>query len=547
MKICPQCAFENKDAAKFCVKCGQVLDKHCPTCNSIVEPDELYCHVCGTRLDGKRVCPACNAVNEPENAFCENCGIPLQIPAPAPAKEKKPIQKKSINGKRIFDIVRASVALAFSLIMFISCFFSVGQINPSNVLESLQLEGIGYVDVSSVDIIEGAFATLDPKTFSELEADLNSYMIEHLSDKEKELLGNGTTLQKNTILVNLLEDYNILKLMAAEEATEYAVSMKAELWTLAVFSLIYILLSLAFFIVSLVDFIQVILGKKRIRHTLILNICLLASLLGLNFLLRMILSPMWNDMGAGISAVFLFGLLLIGLEIAWRIAGGELRFAKKQLVSYISTGVGAVITLVVLFLAAGSIVTVSCSMPHLSESFKGGYSSSTLAGGLDALLQAKDDPSIYGQAENYILAIFTSFNDSYTLLWSGLSPAMMGVLGNMEIETFSAIIGVVSEVLTIALIVVSALAFMDSFKAIADGRKTKLVYPILILSLALVLLGISIVYSVFINKAMAEFTTFSYKVRPSVPFILCVSFAVIQLIQRIVCGAIAGKKQRENA
>lgn len=87
-------------------------------------------------------------------------------------------------------------------------------------------------------------------------------MIEHLSDKEKELLGNGTTLQKNTILVNLLEDYNVLKLMAAEEATEYAVSMKAELWTLAVFSLIYILLSLAFFIVSLVDFIQVILGKS---------------------------------------------------------------------------------------------------------------------------------------------------------------------------------------------------------------------------------------------------------------------------------------------
>ena len=546
MKTCPRCAFENKDGAKYCVKCGQILDKHCPKCDSVVEPDELYCHVCGTRLDGKRVCPACNAANEPDSAFCENCGTPLNLSGPA-AVRPKPVQKKSASGKRIFDIVRASVALAFSLIMFISCFFSVGQINPSNVLESLQLEGIGYVDVSSVDIIEGAFATLDPKTFSELEADLNSYMIEHLSDKEKELLGNGTTLQKNTILVNLLEDYNILKLMAAEEATEYAVSMKAELWALAVFSLIYILLSLAFFIVSLVDFIQVILGKKRIRHTLILNICLLASLLGLNFLLRMILSPMWNDMGAGISAVFLFGLLLIGLEIAWRIAGGELRFAKKQLVSYISTGVGAVITLVVLFLAAGSIVTVSCSMPHLSESFKGGYSSSTLAGGLDALLQAKDDPSIYGQAENYILAIFTSFNDSYTLLWSGLSPAMMGVLGNMEIETFSAIIGVVSEVLTIALIVVSALAFMDSFKAIADGRKTKLVYPILILSLALVLLGISIVYSVFINKAMAEFTAFSYKVRPSVPFILCVSFAVIQLIQRIVCGAIAGKKERENA
>ena len=93
MKTCPRCAFENKDGAKFCVKCGQALDKHCPKCDSVVEPDELYCHVCGTRLDGKRVCPACNAANEPENAFCENCGTPLNLSGPA-AVRPKPVQKR---------------------------------------------------------------------------------------------------------------------------------------------------------------------------------------------------------------------------------------------------------------------------------------------------------------------------------------------------------------------------------------------------------------------------------------------------------------------
>ncbi|HIU59410.1 MAG TPA: zinc ribbon domain-containing protein, partial [Candidatus Scatosoma pullistercoris] len=402
MKTCPRCAFENKDGAKFCVKCGQALDKHCPKCDSVVEPDELYCHVCGTRLDGKRVCPACNAANEPDSAFCENCGTPLNLSGPA-AVWPKPVQKKSASGKRIFDIVRASVALAFSLIMFISCFFSVGKISPSATFDVFDIEEVGHIKITSVDVIEGAFSLLDPMSDREFFSDFTSFALEHLSSKEQELLENGSPAQQTQVMIKLLEDYNVLKVFSLEEVTKYSASVKAELWIAAVLSLGYILLCTAFLILSVIDFVFVLSGKKRIRATLKLNVVLLAILLSLNFFLKMVFSPNWKDMAPGISMVLIFGILFIGLEIAGRIVSGELRFSKKQLASYISAGVGAVIALVVLSLAAGSIVTVRCSVSSLTESFKGGYSASALSKGWDALLQANENPDIFGQAETTIL------------------------------------------------------------------------------------------------------------------------------------------------
>ena len=36
MKSCHFCGHENKDTAKFCVKCGKSLEKHCPKCDAEV-------------------------------------------------------------------------------------------------------------------------------------------------------------------------------------------------------------------------------------------------------------------------------------------------------------------------------------------------------------------------------------------------------------------------------------------------------------------------------------------------------------------------------
>ena len=78
MKSCHFCGHENKDTAKFCVKCGKSLEKHCPKCDAEVGEEEIYCPQCGTRLDGKVNCPKCNAENDGTAAFCELCGAPLK-------------------------------------------------------------------------------------------------------------------------------------------------------------------------------------------------------------------------------------------------------------------------------------------------------------------------------------------------------------------------------------------------------------------------------------------------------------------------------------
>jgi class 3 adenylate cyclase/tetratricopeptide (TPR) repeat protein/regulation of enolase protein 1 (concanavalin A-like superfamily) len=47
---CPICQHENKDKAKFCRKCGSVLELICPKCKSVNEPDSVFCEECGTKI-----------------------------------------------------------------------------------------------------------------------------------------------------------------------------------------------------------------------------------------------------------------------------------------------------------------------------------------------------------------------------------------------------------------------------------------------------------------------------------------------------------------
>jgi hypothetical protein len=63
---CAKCATENRDAAKFCDKCG-------------------------ARLSPK--CPACGAENRSDAKFCDSCGTALQ-PSPAHLRERTPGAKR---------------------------------------------------------------------------------------------------------------------------------------------------------------------------------------------------------------------------------------------------------------------------------------------------------------------------------------------------------------------------------------------------------------------------------------------------------------------
>ena len=121
---CPHCAAENKDAAKFCGKCGQSLTtspaqnentKSCPGCGHTCKQDARFCPKCGHNFSAlppaqKTVattgeapasaiahdmmpCPHCGATLKFGAKFCGTCGSNTSASAPV----DKPVIETAAN------------------------------------------------------------------------------------------------------------------------------------------------------------------------------------------------------------------------------------------------------------------------------------------------------------------------------------------------------------------------------------------------------------------------------------------------------------------
>ena len=47
---CPECQFENRDGAKFCLECGEKLEFKCPQCGKTIPLQAKFCDECGHNL-----------------------------------------------------------------------------------------------------------------------------------------------------------------------------------------------------------------------------------------------------------------------------------------------------------------------------------------------------------------------------------------------------------------------------------------------------------------------------------------------------------------
>ena len=61
----------------------------CTKCSAIIPDDGVFCHVCGTRVDGKKVCPNCEKLIPCESIFCSYCGTKLTKDEPNNDVSKK--------------------------------------------------------------------------------------------------------------------------------------------------------------------------------------------------------------------------------------------------------------------------------------------------------------------------------------------------------------------------------------------------------------------------------------------------------------------------
>jgi hypothetical protein len=55
---CPNCQFENRGKAKFCLQCGGKLERNCPQCGNLLPAEASFCDECGYRLEGRKASSA---------------------------------------------------------------------------------------------------------------------------------------------------------------------------------------------------------------------------------------------------------------------------------------------------------------------------------------------------------------------------------------------------------------------------------------------------------------------------------------------------------
>ena len=47
---CPECQFDNREEAKFCIDCGNKLEINCSKCSHLNPPASKFCEECGSSL-----------------------------------------------------------------------------------------------------------------------------------------------------------------------------------------------------------------------------------------------------------------------------------------------------------------------------------------------------------------------------------------------------------------------------------------------------------------------------------------------------------------
>jgi len=66
---CPKCQFDNREAVKFCERCGTKMELVCPNCGAQVPLDRQFCGECGQKLDEAKEIPKALAETEGERKY----------------------------------------------------------------------------------------------------------------------------------------------------------------------------------------------------------------------------------------------------------------------------------------------------------------------------------------------------------------------------------------------------------------------------------------------------------------------------------------------
>ena len=90
---CTQCQFDNREGAKFCIKCGNELEFKCPRCDNILPSEAVFCDECGHDLREPKV-------TAPKDLSLDEKIEKIQRYLPKGLTEKILSQRERIEGER---------------------------------------------------------------------------------------------------------------------------------------------------------------------------------------------------------------------------------------------------------------------------------------------------------------------------------------------------------------------------------------------------------------------------------------------------------------
>ena len=64
--ICGKCQYENREGARFCIKCGEKFGVKCPNCGNSLPSEALFCDECGHTLTKLKEVPSVD-YSEPQS------------------------------------------------------------------------------------------------------------------------------------------------------------------------------------------------------------------------------------------------------------------------------------------------------------------------------------------------------------------------------------------------------------------------------------------------------------------------------------------------
>ena len=549
MKLCSSCSHENRDEANFCDSCGAPLAAVCENCGYENAPSANFCNNCGQKIT-KAETPV---PMKPLSTAFTSASTPVEKTPPINhIRQTAPKRAFSLNAflsGKLFKIIRSSLLLALATVMFILSFFTTTTIKGEDAysygdaltgiagVENFDLEEV-ELDITAVDYIEAAFYRLSPKPSTKIVNDFRSLVQKRAKKIPSSQLDEAEEITE--FICDVLEEFNVLKLLSSKEMTEESPSATLQFWVATGFIFIQMGLSATLVVLAILSLINAVCGKEtKDKPVFLLNALSAASLLFLCGFSNIF----GADAGGAVIASLVLSLVALFIFFIEWVLQKQVVFEGKHLFRYIATATGVVFGILSLTLLCGGLLNAefNCTGRYATYATMD-YSGSGLIEAWDIFRVAENNSTMYGSIQE----LFESAVSSRTVELY-MNPAYMGVLGNLVIEEKMTAFGILAYCVCTVGTLASAFALVNKVTAFMKGKKTNLFLDILVWVFTVATLVFAAIMSSIAMQATKNLETYEYTVSLTAGIIFAVIFATLQVAARITFGILDNKKNKATA